>query len=78
MNLSELGLKTKPATKYFAGGYFKFRTYNKDLSYELMLFPTKSLLAAIGKDRVKSIEHIKDIMSAKTSKQAIEVYNRYV
>lgn len=78
MKLQDLGLKTKPATKYFAGGYFKFRTYLGELSYELMLFPTKNDMCTIAKDKIKSKDQFKEFMSVKTSKQAIEVYNRYV
>lgn len=38
MKLSELGLKTKPATKYFDGGFIKFSTVDKELHFAVMIW----------------------------------------
>jgi hypothetical protein len=78
MKLQELGLKAKPETKYFAGGYISFLTSNKELSFEITFFPTKNDMCIIAKDKIKSKEHFESIMSIKNQKQAVEVYNRYV
>ena len=70
MKLAELGLKTKPETKYFAGGYISFITGNKELSFQIwrVTKTNQSLLfgaSVTSKEqltKLKSIKSIKDVM----------------
>ena len=72
MKLAELGLKTKPATKYFDHGYIKFRTNNKELSYEIWIFKNKSLLMRLLDGVVKDQEHLKYLMDCKSVSEAMK------
>lgn len=43
MKLEELGLKTKPATKYKDHLYISFKTVNKELFYKITFHQSKKL-----------------------------------
>ena len=70
MKLVELGLKTKPATKYFDGGYYKFLTVNGELWYEVH-YVKKSGTGLCWSDRVKDNEQLGQMMKVKTMQEAV-------
>lgn len=72
MKLAELGLKTKPETKYFAGGYIKFSTENKNLFFEIFSV-SKTNMGSIGKNWVTSKDQLNALLSIKSIEQAVEV-----
>lgn len=65
MKLVELGLKTKPETKYFAGGYISFQTTNHVLSYKITRV-TKTNLATIDGGLVRDKGHLDILLGVKT------------
>lgn len=73
MKLAELGLKTKPATKYFDGGYVKFNTNNKELSYQIWIYKDKTLLMKLEDGKVKDQEHLTKLLTIKTKAEVITV-----
>ena len=64
MKLAELGLKTKPETKYFAGGYVSFQTSNGELSFEIYAVG-KAFQGRIAEGEVVSKDHFDALMSIK-------------
>ena len=78
MKLAELGLKTKPETKYFDHGYTSFSTVNKNLFYSITVWSLdKTLQTTIIKDKeVKDIIHLNDILAIKSVAQAVEDSNQ--
>lgn len=73
MKLSELGLKSKPQTKYFEGGYVAFSTVEGELYYQI--FATgKAYQGKIEEGKVISKEHYNLIMSFK---KPIDVVKRW-
>ena len=72
MKLSELGLKTKPATKYFDGGWIAFSTENQNLFFEIFAV-SKTNMGSIAKNWVTSKDQFDALMSIKTIKQVTEV-----
>lgn len=65
MKLQELGLKTKPATKYFDGGWVSFFTENKSLGYKIYKM-SKTNQALIDGGSVLSKDQFDELMSIKT------------
>lgn len=72
MKLAELGLKTKPATKYFEGGYVKFSTQAGHLFFTINSVTKTNQGSLIG-GIVKSQEQLKQLLSAKHITQVLEV-----
>ena len=72
MKLAELGLKTKPATKYFEHGYVKFYTVNKNLFFEIHEV-TKAWSGSISAGEVKDIQHLNNLLAIKTVQQAVDL-----
>lgn len=64
MKLAELGLKTKPETKYFAGGYVSFSTSEKELFYEIHVVG-RTYQGLIGNGKVKDREHLDALLLIK-------------
>ena len=75
MKLSELGLKTKPATKYFDHGQISFKTENKNLFYSILVWSLdKSMRTTIIDNKeVKDITQLNDILAIKSVAQAVEL-----
>ena len=71
MKLSELGLKTKPSTKYFDGGYIAFSTQNKDLYYKIVRV-TKTNQATLDSGMIRSKAEFDVLMRIKTIKEVVE------
>lgn len=65
MKLSDLGLKQKPETKYFAGGYISFSTENKSLDYRIYKV-SKTSQALIDCGGVLSKDQFDELISIKT------------
>lgn len=65
MNLEQLGLKTKPQTKYFDHGHISFKTENKNLFYSVIVWSLdKSIRTKIVDNKeVKDITHLNDILA---------------
>ena len=70
MKLAELGLKTKPATKYVAGGWVSFSTTNKELSYKTVSMG-KTRKSTLSGGVVISKKMLDQILSAKDIKEVI-------
>ena len=70
MNLADLGLKTKPATKYFDGGYISFSTTNHELSYNVTRV-TKTNQATIDGGTVRDQGHLKLLLGVKTISEVL-------
>lgn len=75
MKLTELGLKTKPSTKYFDHGQINFKTENKNLFYSILVWSLdKSMRTTIIDNKeVKDITHLNDILAIKSVAQAVEL-----
>lgn len=71
MKLEELGLKTKPATKYFEHGYIKFFTENKSLGYKVYRV-TKTNQALIEGGSIIRKEQLTKMLAAKSIKDVLE------
>ena len=65
MKLSELGLKTKPSTHYFGFGYVRFSTFQKNLSYEIILFDNKKNQFTYGGGAVIDKTHLNKLLNVK-------------
>lgn len=64
MKLQELGLKTKPETKYFAHGYISFSMRGEDLWYQISFYKNKwTPKAETTWGKVKHKEHLKQLKS---------------
>lgn len=72
MKLQELGLKTKPATKYFEGGYVKFYTVNKTLFFEIHQV-TKEYSGSISAGSIQDQKHLKDLLAIKSVNEAVNL-----
>lgn len=72
MKIAELGLKTKPETKYVAGGYISFQTINHVLSYKITRV-TKTNLATIDGGLVRDKGHLDLLLKCKTVKEVIQL-----
>ena len=75
MNLTDLGLKTKPVTKYFDHGQISFKTENKNLFYSILVWSLDKSMRTIIIDNkeVKDITHLNDILAIKSVAQAVEL-----
>ena len=72
MKLAELGLKTKPATKYFDGGYYKFKTVSKVLYYQIVIFDQRRNPFLFSDwNEVKDFQHLKDILATKSINEVV-------
>lgn len=71
MKLTDLGLKTKPATKYFDHGYIKFRTENKELFDEIWIMDNQRNPSLLSSGRVRDIEHLKSILAIKSRDEVV-------
>ncbi len=71
MKLEELGLHTKPATKYFAGGYVSFWTSNKELHYQIYIWKENKNHSLLEEDIVRDQEHFKKLLAIKSVKEAV-------
>jgi hypothetical protein len=71
MKLVELGLKSKPMIKYFDGGYIKFSTANKDLSFAIWVWKDRTLLMKLSEGKVKDKDHLNYLMKIKTKDEVI-------
>lgn len=65
MKLQELGLKSKPATKYFSGGHISFSTSNKELFYKVF-GTTKTWRGDLIGGKVVDKEQLDQLLSVKT------------
>jgi len=72
MKLSKLGLKTKPETKYFAGGFVAFTTSNGELWYEVH-YVKKEGTGLAWSDKVKSKEVLDQLLKLKTMNEAMSL-----
>lgn len=71
MNLTELGLKSKPQTKYFDGGYISFQTTNHELSYKITIM-TPKIKASINGGKIISTQHLEKIWKIESIQEAIQ------
>lgn len=71
MKIGTPELKTKPATKYFDGGYIRFFTVNKELSYQIWVWKDKTLLMMMVSGKVKDKDHLDYLMKIKTKAELI-------
>lgn len=65
MKLQELGLKTKPETKYFANGYVSFSTSQGDLHFEIVVWSgdkSRATHSPIKSGSVDSKEQLDNLM----------------
>ena len=73
MKLADLGLKTKPATKYFDGGYVKFSTLEKELYYGIVIYDDKRNPFVLEKFQpVNDSIKLHCLLNIKTKKQVLE------
>ena len=70
MKLAELGLKTKPATKYVQGGYVSFSTSGKELFYKT-IHVTKTNQSTLSGGMIKTKTQLDQILKAKTIQEVI-------
>lgn len=70
MKLADLGLKTKPATKYISGGYIKFYTSNGQLCY-FVYHVTKTSSGSIYGDRIRDKQTLDDLLNMKSITQFV-------
>ena len=71
MKLADLGLKTKPQTKYITQGYIKFSTENKNLHYKTVCV-LKERMFTVSEGIVKDKKHFDYLMSIKTIKELMQ------
>lgn len=72
MKLADLGLKTKPETKYFAKGYVSFKTQNKELLYQITFFDQQKNPFLYSKWKpVNDSGHLKDLLTIKSVNEVI-------
>lgn len=72
MSFQELGITTKPQTKYFDGGYVSFSSLGKTLYYRLTLVSKTKQFLLIG-GVVRNKEYFEKLLAIKTSKDAVEL-----
>ena len=70
MKLTELGLKTKPATKYVENGYISFSTQNKNLFHEIHQV-TKTINGVLYRGEIRSKDYLDALLKSKTMKDVI-------
>ena len=75
MKLAELGLKTKPATKYFAGGWISFSTQNKELYYKIVLSTIRKQFT-LDEGKVADKSHLTVLLTIRDYHQATELLNQ--
>lgn len=68
MKIGTPELKTKPATKYFDGGYVRFFTVDRELFYEVFSV-TKTTLSSLDGGKVLNKEHLDQLLSIKSLKE---------
>lgn len=71
MKLQELGLKSKPQTKYFTHGYVSFQTSDDELFYEVEHVSLQSK-GTIDGGKVMNKEHFDMLMNVKTIEEFIQ------
>ena len=74
MKLSDLGLKTKPSTKYFAGGWVSFSTQNKELYYKIVLSTIRKQFT-LDEGKIADKSHLEVLLHIKDYHQAMELLN---
>lgn len=73
MKLAELGLKTKPATKYFDGGYVKFSTLEKELYYGIVIYDNnRNPFVLQNFEKVNDSIKLHCLLNIKTKNQVLE------
>ncbi len=73
MKLQELGLKSKPQTKYFDGGYVSFSTIDKVLWFKVTVLDKDRKPFLFSDDEVvRSKEHLKLLLSIKHRDEVIQ------
>lgn len=65
MKIGTPELKTKPATKYFEGGYISFKTQDKELFYKVVRV-TKTRQGTLISGKVENEEELKALLAVKT------------
>ena len=75
MRIEDLGLKSKPQTKYFDHGEISFNTINKNLFYTIKVWSMdKSIRSTIiDHKEVKDVTHLNDILAIESVAQAVEL-----
>lgn len=71
MKLSELGLKQKPQTKYFEGGYVAFAVREGKLQYKIV-FASKNYTGTLFTSYVLNKEHLERLLSFKVIDEALQ------
>lgn len=71
MKLQELGLKSKPQTKYFEGGYVSFSTMDGVLRYKITQV-TKTNQTVIDSGYVIDSDHFETLLTMKSIKEWLE------
>ena len=71
MKLVELGLKTKPSTKYVQGGYVSFFTTNKNLGYKITKV-TKTNQMLIDGGSINSKEQLTELLTLKSITELVK------
>lgn len=70
MKIGTPELKTKPATKYFDGGYIRFYTVDKTLWYAIHRV-TKTSNQSLSGGTVTNDVHLKQLLAIKNLSEAI-------
>lgn len=73
MKLADLGLKTKPATKYFPGGWVAFKTDNQNLFFEIKAVGKTFLGKLTEWEPVKSKDQLDSLLSIKKMEDTMEL-----
>ena len=71
MKLAELGLKTKPETKYVAGGYISFFTEDKHLGYKIYKV-SKTNQALLDGGSINSKDQLTELLTLKSISDAVK------
>jgi hypothetical protein len=71
MKLADLGLKTKPSTKYFSGGYVAFSVRNNELLYKLFIVHLNRMFDVMG-GKITSKEELNKLLTLKTKDDLME------
>lgn len=67
MKLSELGLKSKPQTKYFENGYIAFSVRDGELNFRIIaLDKARTPFILADYKPIKSLEHYTQLISFKS------------
>ena len=76
MKIGTPELKSKPATKYFEFGFIAFKTVNKELFFEIIVWSgdrNRATHSPLGSGPVKDMDHLKDLLAIKNVKRAVEL-----